>query len=132
MSREIGITRHALGSCFFMHVVVPKPLHTFGRHTFLPVHAVVPKPLHTFGRHTFLPVHAVVPKPLHTFGRHALASQQNAITCKQSQDVPVWHAPSSETFDAMGFQFEASFWNEVAACRDIWNHPRITILHNFS
>src|SRR5262245_28430937 len=31
MSREKGITRHALGSCF-MHVVIPKPLHTFGRH----------------------------------------------------------------------------------------------------
>src|SRR5262245_66354123 len=31
MSREKGITRHALGCCF-VHVVVPKPLHTFGRH----------------------------------------------------------------------------------------------------
>src|SRR5262245_59679474 len=31
MSREKGITRHALGSCF-MHVVLPNPLHTFGRH----------------------------------------------------------------------------------------------------
>src|SRR5262245_22807451 len=31
MSREKGITRHALGFVF-MHVVVPKPLHTFGRH----------------------------------------------------------------------------------------------------
>src|SRR5262245_9050463 len=30
MSREKGITRHASGSCF-MHVVIPKPLHTFGR-----------------------------------------------------------------------------------------------------
>src|SRR5262245_10365314 len=28
---KMRITRHALGSCF-IHVVIPKPLHTFGRH----------------------------------------------------------------------------------------------------
>ncbi|CCV12600.1 hypothetical protein MESS4_440008 [Mesorhizobium sp. STM 4661] len=42
-----------------------------GATCFLSEHVVVPKPLRTFGRYASSLEHVFIPKPLHTFGRHA-------------------------------------------------------------